>query len=624
LKIAEVLVKEKKYPQAETLIMSLENPHGYLAKRITPLHLEIMYFQQKYGHFIQCYEKSETAPVMINNHLRTRILYLNSLIKTGAREKAFEIFIALFRYNQLKLFKELMSPGELLLFLQKLSQDDWFQKFKYLAEKNLYSEFLEEKKYLNSLQLINLFYAEFFYKKKQYGKVEQYLRSVDMPKLQPYKQKLLIKIKLRRINYESTPAEIEKLKNDDVLYAETLLDAAGILLTRHENALALSLFEKYIAFMKEKTGDTPEENISDQNYWRAKWITAWLHHREKRTEKALPYFEKGLHAAALSYKIASTYWYHRFKKTDPLDHALSMDDYPFTYYYTKIHDQKYGTVNKANDNGLKRFTALISGEQGPVFLKFTEQLKTLLENGLCAESFDFVQWAKTGPGLTDSEKNIFKIIESILYLKKKDFFHTFVSFRDNFENYPSLRLPRFLRSIYCPIRYEDLVTTYSNQYNLDRFMVFALIREESFFNPMIVSPARANGLMQLLYGTARLVARKQGIRINRYDLYNPRVNIRLGVDYLKELLDKYDNKIHLALAAYNAGYYRVDEWLAQFGNVPEDEFIEMIPFTETRNYVKNILRNYYYYKFYYAPKNHGLGDKEQETGNKESLAGKSD
>ncbi|HLP57336.1 MAG TPA: hypothetical protein VK186_00835, partial [Candidatus Deferrimicrobium sp.] len=66
---------------------------------------------------------------------------------------------------------------------------------------------------------------------------------------------------------------------------------------------------------------------------------------------------------------------------------------------------------------------------------------------------------------------------------------------------------------------------------------------------------------------------------------------------------------------YNAGYSRVDEWLEQFGNVPEDEFIEMIPFTETRNYVKNILRNYYYYKFYYSPKKvAGSGIQAQATG----------
>ncbi|HLP58336.1 MAG TPA: lytic transglycosylase domain-containing protein, partial [Candidatus Deferrimicrobium sp.] len=598
LKIAETLVKEKKYPQAETLIMSLDNSHGYLAKRITGLYLEILYFQQKYAHFIQRYE---AAPVTDNlPNLHTQILYLNSLMKSGAKEKtekAVGIFKKLFLHNQLKPFKELMSPADLSYCLQKMSSDEWFQKLTYLAEKNFFTEFLKEKAYLNSGQLVNLFYAEFYYKKKQYKKVEQSLCTVDNPKLRPYKQKLLIKIQLRRNHYEGILVDIEKLKNNEVLYAETLLDAAGILLIQHEDTLSLSLFEKYIAFMKEKAAEKyPGKVITDPDYWRAKWTAAWLHHRANHTEKALPYFEKGLQASAISYKIANTYWYHRFKNADTLYSASSMEDYPFTYYYTKIHNQPYGTPLNGNDNGLKRFTALIDGKQGPMFLTLLAQLKSLLENGLIDESFDFVQWAKTGHGLTDSEKNTFKIIESILYLKKKDFYHTFIAFRDNFDNYPALRLPRFLRSIYCPIRFENLVTTYSNQYNLDRYMVFALIREESFFNPTIVSPARANGLMQLLFGTAKTAARKQGIRINKFDLFNPRINIRLGIDYLKDLLDKYDNKTHLALAAYNAGYSRVDEWLEQFGNVPEDEFIEMIPFTETRNYVKNILRNYYYYK----------------------------
>ncbi|HLP47231.1 MAG TPA: hypothetical protein VK469_14865, partial [Candidatus Kapabacteria bacterium] len=201
LKIADTLVKEKKYSQAETLIMSLDNSHGYLAKRITGLYLEILYFQQKYAHFIQRYE---AAPVIDNlPNLHTQILYLNSLIKSGAKEKtekAVGIFKKLFLNNPLKPFKELMSPADLSYCLQKMSYDEWFQKLTYLAEKNFFTEFLKEKAYLNSGQLVNLFYAEFYYKKKQYKKVEQSLCTVDNPKLRPYKQKLLIKIQLRRNN----------------------------------------------------------------------------------------------------------------------------------------------------------------------------------------------------------------------------------------------------------------------------------------------------------------------------------------------------------------------------------------------------------------------------------------
>lgn len=603
VKLAESLLKDKKYSQAGPLLMSLAPPPAFLEMKIKKLVLEILYFQQNYPRFIQWYNSANAAPVTDNLH--TQLLYLNCLIKTNADQEAFELFKKLFLKNQLKLFTDFISPTDLGRFLQKLSYGDWFRKFSYLAEKNFFSEFLREKQYVNADQLLNLFYAEFYYKQKQFKKVEQYLNSVETPKLLPYKQKLLIKTELRRKKYEGILENLEKLKDDKALYAEVIIDAASILLIQHETELSLTLFDKYIVLIEAQEAEkSPGKTISDPNYWKALWTVAWLQHRGNRTEKALPYFEKGLQADSDAFRIANTYWYHRLKKADAPPQPSPMEEFPFTYYYAKTRTQL--SEPQVNDNGLKRFIALMNGPQGPEFLQLLAQLKSLLDNGLVDESFDFVKWAKTHEKLTDSEKNTFKIIESILYLKKGDFFHTFVAFRDNFPNYQGLRLPRFLGAIYCPSRFETLVDTYCKQYHLDRYLVLSLIREESFFRPDAVSPARANGVMQLLYGTARDVAQKQGIRIKKWDLFNPGINIRLGTDYLKGLLDKYNNKIHLALAAYNAGDYRVDEWLQRFGNVPEDEFIEMIPFTDTRTYVKNILRNYYYYGFYYGKKEVGI------------------
>jgi hypothetical protein len=397
---------------------------------------------------------------------------------------------------------------------------------------------------------------------------------------------------VRRRNYENLFAVLDELKDDSALYAEVLFDAASLLLVQRELDLCLTLLSKYIAFI-----ETEKSLDKTTNYWKALWLSAWLHYRENRKEKTLTYFKKGLRADSDVYKMANTYWYHRLKKADAASPLL---DYPFSYYYAKTHTPGLTSYPEGNQIALKRFVNLIDGRQGPLFLQLVNDLKTLLKNGLINEGFEFVTWAKTGEELTTSERNTFKIIESILYLKKKDFYHAFVKFRNNFDCYQCLRLPRFLSPIYAPIRYETLIDTYCDQYNLDKHFVLALIREESFFRPDAVSPARANGLMQLLYGTAKQIARRQGIRIRKWDLYNPHTNIRLGTDHLRELLDKYDDRLHLVLAAYNAGAHRVDAWLRQFGHVPDDVFIEMIPFTETRSYVKNILRNYYYYRFYYG------------------------
>jgi soluble lytic murein transglycosylase len=162
-----------------------------------------------------------------------------------------------------------------------------------------------------------------------------------------------------------------------------------------------------------------------------------------------------------------------------------------------------------------------------------------------------------------------------------------------------VRLPNFLSGIIFPRQYEELVSAYSREQEVDPGLVLALIREESFFRSDVRSPANAYGLMQLLQGTARQVANGSGLKVKARDLYDPEINIRLGLQYLKTLLDKYDGRLYLALAAYNAGPHRVDQWLLDFPDANEEEFIEMIPFSETRNYVKNILRNYFFYKYYY-------------------------
>lgn len=590
LKRAEDLVEKKKYRQAETVIHAMGQPHDFLERKIGKLILQTLYFQQEYRSFLKQYDTDSIKDYP--NNLQIQLLRLNCLIKTNAREKAVELFKKLFLRNTLAPFRKSLTSRTLTRFLQELSYDDWFEKFKYLARRNYFTEFRRERNYIKAPQLHHLFYAEFYYKQRRFKSVQGHLNSVKSPKLLGHKKKLLLKIQLRRRNYDNLFTTLDELKEDSALYAEVLFDAASLLLVRRELDLSLTLLSKYIALI-----ETEASLDRTSNYWKALWLSAWLHYRENREEKALPYFKKGTQSDSDVYKMANTYWYHRLKKADA---AAPLRDYPFSYYYAKTHTPGLTAYREGNHIALKRFVSLINGKQGPLFLQLVNDLKTLLKNGLIDEAFDFVTWAKTEEKLTTSERNTFKIIESILYLKKKNFYHAFVKFRNNFDCYQCLRLPKFLGSIYAPIRYETLIDAYCEQHDLDKLFVFALIREESFFRPDAVSPARANGLMQLLYGTAKQVAGKQGIRIRKWDLYNPHTNIRLGTDHLRTLLDRYDDKLHLVLAAYNAGEHRVDAWLRQFGHVPDDVFIEMIPFTETRSYVKNILRNYYYYRFYYG------------------------
>ncbi|MGA9753037.1 MAG: transglycosylase SLT domain-containing protein [Acidobacteriota bacterium] len=146
------------------------------------------------------------------------------------------------------------------------------------------------------------------------------------------------------------------------------------------------------------------------------------------------------------------------------------------------------------------------------------------------------------------------------------------------------------------------VRTAASTFDLPVFFVCSVIRQESLWDPDALSASGAVGLMQLLPGTARAVARKFDLKHTDLSrLRDPAWNALAGCAYMTEMLKRYGGQVHLALAAYNAGPGRVDEWLRRPG-CPKDPdlFIESIPFRETRSYVRRILLNQWEYGRLYA------------------------
>lgn len=147
-----------------------------------------------------------------------------------------------------------------------------------------------------------------------------------------------------------------------------------------------------------------------------------------------------------------------------------------------------------------------------------------------------------------------------------------------------------LKKIY-KIDYSEYVEKYSKDYDVDKYLIYATIKAESNFNQYAKSSQGALGLMQLMENTALEVAPKAGIRVTEHNIYDPDVNINLGAKLISILLQKYENT-GLALAAYNAGSGNVDNWISK-GTIKEDgSDLENIPFKETNNYVRKILRDY--------------------------------
>jgi soluble lytic murein transglycosylase len=151
--------------------------------------------------------------------------------------------------------------------------------------------------------------------------------------------------------------------------------------------------------------------------------------------------------------------------------------------------------------------------------------------------------------------------------------------------------------ILFPEPYWSIIKAESAKNGLDPYLVASLIRQESEFNPSVISYANAWGLMQLLPTTGRMLARQEGMaHFETYQLLDPETNIRLGTRYLKQMIDHFGGVPEYALAAYNAGDNRVEDWQAAGPYTGIDEFVESIPFTQTREYVQAILRNIEIYR----------------------------
>lgn len=163
-----------------------------------------------------------------------------------------------------------------------------------------------------------------------------------------------------------------------------------------------------------------------------------------------------------------------------------------------------------------------------------------------------------------------------------------------------------------PVAHEPAFRRASLRSTLPVPLLMAIARQESAMEPNARSSANARGLMQLLPTTAELVARRAGMsKPSVDDLHDPGTNIALGSYHLAWLVDRFDGQVPLAVAAYNAGEHRVDRWLKESDGLPMDQWIETIPFTETRNYVKNVLAFRHVYAHKLATPTPMLGNDEQ-------------
>jgi soluble lytic murein transglycosylase len=170
----------------------------------------------------------------------------------------------------------------------------------------------------------------------------------------------------------------------------------------------------------------------------------------------------------------------------------------------------------------------------------------------------------------------------------------------SFFTQPVDQVPAIYWHLLFPQPYWTELVADSGANGVDPYLVASLIRQESEFNAGVVSRANAYGLMQLLPSVGKSEAKKHGIkRFGATQLLDPSVNLELGTANLKQVLDRFGGQTEYALAAYNAGDTPVRQWLASNDYKDVAEFVESIPYTETRDYVQSILRNREMYRQLY-------------------------
>ena len=238
-----------------------------------------------------------------------------------------------------------------------------------------------------------------------------------------------------------------------------------------------------------------------------------------------------------------------------------------------------------------RIQAASLPEPGRAVRPAIERAHQLWSAGLPDMAVSELRWASQR--FPQDDKPLSYIMARI-HASNDDYFQAITGLRGIYPEYASMRiaaLPEEIWQLLFPVRHWDIVSAEAAKCQLDPSLIMGLIRQESAFNEKARSSADARGLMQLLPATASKLARQA--RIPRYSakkLSQAETNIVLGARYLDFLVRRY-GKTELALAAYNAGSTRVDLWLKEFGDVDMPEFVEKIPFSETRGYIKQVLSN---------------------------------
>ena len=393
-------------------------------------------------------------------------------------------------------------------------------------------------------------------------------------------------------------AQLRTLAPDSSWMTDALLSAGNMYMLRRDYEVAVPFYAEI--YQRQKNG-----RLSAYTHWK----TAWLTYRMGKKDDAKRLFEEQVSMYPNSAEVPNAiYWRGRMAEEDG-DKKLARayyqklaDNYRYFYYANLARDRMAGVGDETVDppllESLPHPTAPPRDWEAPADNVRAQKAQLLANAALYEFAVAEMQAASAGSPPWEA-KSVAEI-----YSQQGSYIRSIETLKRAVPGYFAAEIPQIPRPVWenlFPRPFWEELKRDSAANRLEPHLVASLIRQESEFNPSAISPANAMGLMQLLPSRGKELAREMKIRhFSPDDLLVADTNLRMGTRYFRHMVDHYDGHVEYALAAYNAGEDRVDDWRknGNFANV--EEFVESIPFTETREYVQAIMRNAVIYKLLYS------------------------
>jgi len=330
----------------------------------------------------------------------------------------------------------------------------------------------------------------------------------------------------------------------------------------------------------------------------ALWRLGWSAFRAGDDNKALGYLDRLLAQERDPIgRLKTQYWRARTleRMGNPeaeTEFASMAQVYPFSYYgwrsRDRISDHSVPATGAGPDSGKDRL-----GEEE------LTRARILLSAGLDREAVeDMRRSARRARSLGD------RVVLADLFSEAHEYHDSLRLMVDAYtENLARGPVPHFEALWWhaWPAAYGEYVRdSTSAPGSVEPALVLAIMREESSYRPKILSPSGARGLLQIMVPTGERLAERMGqSHFDPDDLFEPETNIRLGAHYLGELQRRFDGRMSASIASYNAGPLAVESWITEADTRDDDEWVESIPYDQTRSYVKRVLRSYHAYRVLY-------------------------